>query len=127
MPDAPTEVRLDKWLWAARVFKTRPLAIEACRAGHVKINGQRVKPAHSVHPGELIVAQVGDRVRTVRVVALLDRRVGASAVGAFLEDLTPAEERERPAVPGVEPLFHRPKGAGRPTKRDRRLLDAAGL
>lgn len=121
------EVRIDKWLWAVRLFKTRSLAAQACAAGHVQINGQRVKPARSVHPGEQIEALVGEVRRTVRVRELLDRRVGASLVPQYLEDLTPAAERERARTPHLEPLFHRPKGTGRPTKRERRLLDRVGF
>lgn len=126
MREAPAEVRVDKWLWAVRVFKTRSLAIEACNAGHVKIAGQRVKPSRSVHPGEIITAQVGEVLRTVKVVALLDHRVGAPLVPRFMEDLTPAAELQKPRQTAATPLFHRPKGSGRPTKRDRRLLAQMG-
>lgn len=124
-PDA--EVRLDKWLWAVRLFKTRGLASEACAAGHVRVNGQRAKPGRVVHVGETIEAQVQEVKRTVRVLGILARRVGAKALAPYLEDLTPPEERNRPREPGVEPLFHRPKGAGRPTKRERRLLEQMGF
>lgn len=126
LPNPVQEVRLDKWLWATRVFKTRSLAIAACAAGHVKIAGQRVKPAKSVRIGEVLEVQVGEITRTVQVAGLLDRRVGAKAVPQFLEDLTPPEEYAKPRDPRVEPLFHRPKGAGRPTKKDRRLLEQIG-
>lgn len=125
--ETPTEVRLDKWLWAVRLFKTRSLATEACAAGHVQIGGQRVKPARSVHPGELVEAQVGEIKRTVRVLGLLGHRVGAALVARYLEDLTPPEELNKPREARIEPFIHRPKGAGRPTKRDRRLLDQLGL
>lgn len=121
--EASGSVRLDKWLWAVRVYKTRSLAIAACQAGHVKIDDQRVKPARSVRPGEIITAVVGEITRTVKVIALLDRRVGGAVVPQYAEDLTPASEYERRREPRVEPLFHRPRGYGRPTKRDRRLLD----
>lgn len=124
---ATAEVRIDKWLWAVRLFKTRSLAAQACSAGHVQVNGQRVKPARAVHPGEQIEALVGEVQRTVRVRELLDHRVGAKLVPQYLEDLTPAAERERVRTPHLEPLFHRPKGTGRPTKRDRRLLDRMGF
>ncbi len=125
--EIPTEVRLDKWLWAVRLFKTRGLATEACAAGHVKIGGQRVKPARSVHPGELVEAQVGEIERTVRVLGLLDRRVGAALVPRYIEELTPPEELNKPREARIEPFIHRPKGAGRPTKRERRMLDQLGL
>jgi len=128
MPAVPApEVRLDKWLWAVRLFKTRGLATEACAAGHVRVNGQRAKAGRTVHVGEVIEAQVGDIRRTVRVLGALDRRVGAKAVAPYVEDLTPAEELNKPREARLEPLFHRPKGAGRPTKRERRLLDRLGF
>jgi ribosome-associated heat shock protein Hsp15 len=119
----PAEIRLDKWLWAARVYKTRSLASAACEAGHVKLDGQRVKPSRSVHPGDIFAARVGEITRTVKVLALLAQRVGPKVVSQYLEDLTPAEEYSRPRRPGLEPLFHRPKGSGRPTKRDRRRFE----
>lgn len=124
---APTTVRLDKWLWAVRLFKTRTLAAEACTAGHVKSNGARLKPAHAVRPGELLEVQLPGGPRTVRVRGLLDRRVGARQVPQFLEDLTPHPPAEAVHAPRFEPLFHRPKGSGRPTKRDRRRLREFGL
>lgn len=117
------EIRIDKWLWAVRLYKTRSLAIAACRAGHVKSNGQNVKPAHSVRIGEVIAAQTGHITRTVRVVALVQNRVSAKAVSQYLEDLTPASEYEKPREASFQPMFLRARGTGRPTKKDRRLLD----
>ena len=128
MPAASApEVRLDKWLWAVRLFKTRGLATEACAAGHVRVNGQRAKPGRTVHPGEIIEAQVGEIRRTVKVLSALARRVGAKALAPYVEDLTPAEELSKPRDASIEPLFHRPKGTGRPTKRERRLLERVGF
>lgn len=117
------DVRLDKWLWAVRVFKSRSLAAEACQAGHVKIGEQRVKPSRVVRVGEVICAQVGTMTRTVKVTALLKQRVGAKVAFQHYQDLTPPEEYAKRQEPRLEPLFHRPKGSGRPTKRERRLLD----
>ena len=130
--DPPNEtggagVRLDKWLWAVRAYKTRSLAIEACKAGHVKIAGQRVKPSHVVKVGEVITFRGGDLDRTFRVLGLIEKRVGAPTAKEYAEDLTPPSEYEKARQPVVAPLFHRPKGAGRPTKRDRRLLEHLGL
>jgi ribosome-associated heat shock protein Hsp15 len=124
---SPAEVRIDKWLWAVRVFKSRSQAAAACEAGHVKLDGQRVKPSRSVHPGEVFTARVGDITRTLKVLALLAQRVGPKLVPQYAEDLTPPEEYAKPRTPVLEPLFHRPKGTGRPTKRDRRLLENLGL
>jgi ribosome-associated heat shock protein Hsp15 len=118
-----TAVRIDKWLWAVRLYRTRSAAIEACRAGHIKIEGRSVKPARDIQVGEVVVAQVGPIQRTVRVIGLIDRRVGASQVPQLLEDLTPAEEYAKRREPELKagPVWER--GQGRPTKRNRRLLD----
>jgi ribosome-associated heat shock protein Hsp15 len=118
-----TDVRIDKWLWAARVFKTRALATEACRAGHVKLDGVPVKPARSAHPGEVYVVHTVALTRTLKVVGVAERRVGAREVPTLLEDLTPSEEFERMRRSAVEQVLARPKGTGRPTKRERRQID----
>ena len=120
---APETVRIDKWLWAVRLYKTRSLATEACKAGHVTIDGHPVKPARDVRIGETITALAGEVRRTLRVLALLEQRVGAPLVKQFAEDLTPAAELEKQRDPGARPLFLRPKGAGRPTKKERRELE----
>jgi ribosome-associated heat shock protein Hsp15 len=116
----PERVRIDKWLWAVRLYKSRTLAREACLAGHVKIGDQNVKPSRDVHAGEQITLLTGRIRRTVKVLAVLEQRVGAKVLGQFLEDLTPAEEyvRAREAAP-----IHFPKGFGRPTKKQRRQLE----
>ena len=123
MSTPPEKVRIDKWLWAIRVYRTRTLATEACKAGHVKIGGKAVKPARFVVPGEVVTATVGPITRTVRAVVMLERRVGAKVLDQYIEDLTPAEEYQRLKERSVPPVFHRSKGKGRPTKRDRRAID----
>lgn len=117
------EVRIDKWLWAARVFKTRGLATEACRAGHVKLEGVPVKPARPAHPGEIYVVHTAALTRTVRVVGLSEKRVGPGKVETLLQDLTPPEEIEKRRRSAAEQVLARPKGSGRPTKRERRQMD----
>ncbi len=117
------EVRIDKWLWAVRLYKSRSLATAACSAGKVRIGGAPLKPSRSVHVGDVITAAAGEITRTVRVRALLERRVGAKLVPEYMEDLTPASEFSKPREPDFRPLVWRPKGAGRPTKKDRRKLD----
>src|SRR3954466_14297583 len=92
---AISTVRLDKWLWAVRLYKSRSLAIQACQGGHVKIAGHRIKPSRELRPGEVITALTGRVHRTVKVLALLEQRVGAPRVPEFLEDLTPPEEYAR--------------------------------
>ena len=118
------EVRVDKWLWAVRIYKTRSLATTACRAGHVKFQGVNVKPSHTVRIGQVFTARTGELNRTVRVIALLEKRVGPKSVAQYAEDLTPAaeylrvaEDRKLPQAP------KRPKGSGRPTKKERRQLE----
>jgi ribosome-associated heat shock protein Hsp15 len=118
----PERVRIDKWLWAVRLYRSRSLATEACHAGHVKIAGQSVKPSREVRVGETITAQTEGLTRTVRVLALLDRRVGAKVAAEFAEDLTPPEERARAREERTQ-ATHFPKGFGRPTKKQRRLLE----
>jgi ribosome-associated heat shock protein Hsp15 len=113
-------VRLDKWLWAARVFKTRSLAAAACDGGKVHVNEQAAKPAKSVRAGDLIeVTLPQGRRRIVKVAALDDRRGSAAVARALYDDLTPPEP---PRIRQARPPY-RPPGAGRPTKRDRRTLD----
>jgi ribosome-associated heat shock protein Hsp15 len=118
--------RVDVWLWAVRLFKSRNLAAEACRKGQISIAGQRVKPARQVRPGDELAVTKSDLTLTVSVRATLNRRVGAKEVATYLEDRTPEEvraaaEERRQAVRLGAPFFD--DGAGRPTKRDRRDLD----
>ena len=119
-PTATT--RVDRWLWSVRLFKTRTLAARACQAGHVRVNGQAVKPSRALRPGDLVNALLGEIRRTVKVLAVLERRVGAKVVPEYLEDLTPQSEYEKPREKFSAPVGLRPKGTGRPTKRDRRVL-----
>jgi ribosome-associated heat shock protein Hsp15 len=110
--------RVDSWLWAVRLTKTRPDAAAACRGGHVRINDRPAKPSTAVSPGDEVRARLGERTRIVEVVRVIQKRVGAAdAVTCFL-DRTPAP----PPVIEV-PVAFRDRGAGRPTKRDRRALD----
>jgi len=115
-------VRIDKWLWCVRLYKSRTLAAGACESGKVKVGGQKVKASRAVKPGDVISAVSGNMSRTIKVVKLLEQRVGAAKVPEFMEDLTPASEFQKTRQPpGGE---YRPRGAGRPTKRDRRILQS---
>lgn len=120
-------MRLDQWLWAVRIYKTRTLAADAIRGGHVKIADEPTKAAHEVRPGEVIAARVSQMTRTVRVLADPPSRVAAKLVAQFAEDLTPPEEYARRREANLLPPGFRPKGTGRPTKRDRRDIDEIGL
>jgi ribosome-associated heat shock protein Hsp15 len=117
------EVRIDKWLWAVRLFKTRSLAAGACRDGQVLVGGQRVKPARDVRVGELVGAKVGGVQRTVKVLGFPRSRVSAKVVAEFMEDLTPAAEYEKAREASRLVQFTWPKGTGRPTKKNRRLWE----
>lgn len=117
------EVRIDKYLWAIRVFKTRTEATEACSGGKVKIGGVNAKPSKDVRPGDIISVRKGAVNYTFRVIDGLDKRVGAKLVPDYAENLTPEEELQKLRAP-VETFFvTRDRGAGRPTKKDRRDIE----
>ena len=120
--EATSAVRADRWLWAVRLYKTRGLACAACNAGHVQINGHPCKPARSVRPGDVLTALAGEINRTVKVLAVLENRVGAKLVPRYLEDLTPPAEYEKQREKALAPAGQRAPGTGRPTKKERRLL-----
>ncbi|MFE6739641.1 RNA-binding S4 domain-containing protein [Streptomyces tubercidicus] len=111
--------RIDSWIWSVRLTKTRSLAAAACRAGHVRVNGERVKPAHGVRNGDEVRLRHAGRERIVVVSRLVRKRVGAAiAAECFVDNSPPAPPREEAPVVG-----HRDRGTGRPTKRDRREID----
>ena len=112
--------RLDKWLWCVRVFKTRPLATAACRAGHVLIGELEAKPGRDVHLGETVTVRVGVVTHTLKVIGLPRSRLAAKQLPEFMQDLTPAAEYERAKQAGIEHMLARERGKGRPTKKDRR-------
>ena len=114
--------RLDKWLWCVRVFKTRPLATEACRAGRVLLGELEAKPGRDIHVGEIVTVRIGALTRTLKVVGLPRSRVAAKQLPEFLQDLTPAAEYARAKQAGIEHLLARQRGEGRPTKKDRREM-----
>ena len=117
------EVRLDKYLWAIRVYKTRTEATDACKGGKIRLNGCDVKPSRSVKCGDTIVARKGAVTYTYKVLQLVDKRQGAKLVPVYAENLTPEEELAKLRAP-VETFFlKRDRGAGRPTKKDRRQMD----
>lgn len=122
-PASTDHVRIDKWLWAVRLYKTRSLATEACKSGKVKADGAPVKPSREVHPGDEFTISFGIYSKTIRVKALLHHRVGAPLVVNFLEDLTPEEEYEKLKVQKEMKTEFRPRGIGRPTKLQRRMID----
>jgi len=116
-------MRLDQWLWAIRVFKTRSLAVDAIKNGRVEVNARACKPSHDVRADEIIVARVGEITRTLRVIGSPKSRVSAKLVALYMEDLTPAAEYEKKRGPDSIPVAFRMKGNGRPTKKERREID----
>ena len=118
------EVRIDKYLWSIRVYKTRSEATTACNGGKVRLNGSDVKPSKSVKVGDVIVVRKGAVTYTYKVLDLIDKRQGAKLVSEFAENMTPQEELDKLRAP-VETFFlKRDRGAGRPTKKDRRQMES---
>ncbi len=116
-------IRIDKWLWAVRTFKTRSQATDACKSGKVKIDDSNVKPSREVRLNEEINVQVNHITRTLRVIGLLDKRVGAKLVPEYMEDLTTPEEYDKEKIKREINYEYRDRGLGRPTKKERRLID----
>jgi len=116
-------VRVDKWLWAVRVFKTRSQATEACRKGHVSIDNLPVKPSRILHPGEIVQVRKPPLVRSFKVLELAEKRMSAKLAINFMEDVTPPEELEIQEMQKSMRWISRDKGTGRPTKKERRDLD----
>ena len=117
------EVRVDKWLWAVRLYKTRTLPTEPCKAGRVKIAGQPIKASRVLKIGDEIEVHLGSLNKTVKVKELLHNRVGPKLVEQYLIDLTPIEEYERLELIREFNYEKRPRGTGRPTKLDRRQIE----
>ncbi len=117
------ETRIDKYLWAIRVFKTRSEAADACKSGKVKVNDIEAKPSRDVKENDMITVRKGSIYFTYRVIVPIDKRVGAALVPQYAEDLTPDEEREKLNAPFETIFMRRDRGTGRPTKKERRTLD----
>lgn len=116
-------VRIDKWLWAVRLFKTRSLATEECKKGRVTIDGVTVKPSRVPKPGDIIKVRKNPVTYSYRVIGLIGKRIGAKLVHEYVEDITPPEELKILEMRQQMGSFERDRGAGRPTKKDRRDLD----
>jgi ribosome-associated heat shock protein Hsp15 len=116
------KVRIDKWLWAIRIYKTRSQASEACKKGRILIGGVEVKPSRIVKIGDILFIRKLPVVYTIRVKDLVENRLPAARVKEFAEDLTSSEELAKLAIKDSA-FFARDKGTGRPTKKDRRLMD----
>jgi ribosome-associated heat shock protein Hsp15 len=123
MEKEDTIVRMDKWLWAARLFKTRAIATEAIKGGKVKINNTTVKPSREVKEGDIIQVQIEQLHKVVQVKTLIKNRVSAKQVPEVYTDLTPKEEYERIEFMHAYKGEYRDRGAGRPTKKERRMIE----
>jgi len=117
------KLRIDKYLWAIRLFKTRTLASDACRAGRVKLDSQNIKPSHEVKVGEIYQVSKGIERKVVKVTGLLENRTDAKTAVNFYQDITPEEQTQAFKSLFHAPILKRDRGAGRPTKRDRREID----
>lgn len=120
-----TKVRVDKWLWSVRIFKSRTMATDACKSSKVKVNDTNVKPSYLLERGQIVKVSKGGFNLEFKVLDLLQKRVGAPIAQACYEDLTPPEEmtKYQDWFVGKSSPERREKGAGRPTKRDRRDID----
>ena len=117
------EARIDKWMWAARIFKTRTIAAEACKKGRVSINGAQAKPARMVKPGDVVQVRKPPATYSFKVLQAIEKRVGAKLVPEIMENVTPREQYELLEMSRISGFVNRAKGTGRPTKKDRRDLD----
>lgn len=117
------EVRIDKWLWAVRIFKTRTIAAEACKKGRVLIGDVSVKPSRNIRTGEIIQVRKSPVTYSFRVLALADKRMGAKMVPQFMENVTPPDQYELLELHKISGFVDRQRGTGRPTKKERRDLD----
>ena len=118
-----SEIRIDKWLWAVRIFKTRSQAADACKKGKVYLNGDQTKPARTVNVGDVIEVKKTPILFRYEVKELLKNRVGAKLVNNYLTDITPEQEVIKLDMVRMNLGGYRNKGEGRPTKKERRLLD----
>ena len=118
------EARLDKWLWAARIYKTRSLAADACKNGRITINGAMAKPSRTVKDGDEVGVKKSPVTYTFRVKQAIEKRVGAKLLPDILENITTPEQYELLEMSRISGFVDRARGTGRPTKKERRALDA---
>ena len=115
--------RIDKWLWVVRIFKTREMATKACTGGKIKIDGTAVKASRNIQQNDVIQVQKGVVKYLYKVRTIAEKRMGAKLVPDYLEDITPKEELVKLKSSQKQPIQTREKGQGRPTKRERRMMD----
>ena len=117
------EVRIDKWMWAVRIFKSRTIAVEACKKNRVMINNVNVKASRMIHVGDVIQVRKPPVTYSFKVLQLTERRMGAKLVPEYMENVTPAAQYEILELSRINGFIDRAKGSGRPTKKDRRSMD----
>ena len=117
------EARIDKWLWASRIFKTRTIAAEACKKGSISINGAQTKPARMIKAGDVIQVKKPPIIYSFKVLQPIEKRVGAKLVNDILENVTTPDQYELMEMNKISGFVNRARGTGRPTKKDRRNMD----
>jgi ribosome-associated heat shock protein Hsp15 len=117
------EARIDKWMWAVRIFKTRTIAAEACKKGRISIKGSYVKASHTVKPGDVIEVRKPPITYSFKVLQAIEKRVGAKLVPEVMENVTTPEQYEILEMSKISGFIDRAKGTGRPTKKDRRSME----
>ena len=123
MESKNTEARVDKWLWSARIFKTRTIAAAACKKGQITLRGAQLKPSRLIKVGDVIEVRKPPVTYSFKVLQAIERRVGAKLIPEILEDVTPPQQYELLEMGKISGFVNRAKGTGRPTKKDRRSLD----
>lgn len=116
--------RIDKWLWAARIFKTRSIAADACKNGRVTVKGVSVKPSHTIKVGEVVSVKKPPIIYSFEVLKTIEQRVGAKMIPEIYRNVTDAKQYELLEMSRISGFVDRARGTGRPTKKDRRQLDA---
>ncbi len=117
------EARVDKWLWAARIFKTRTIAAEACKKGRISINGSFIKASRMIKPGEVIHVRKPPVTYSFKVIQAIEKRVGAKLLPEVMENVTTPDQYEILEMSKISGFVDRARGTGRPTKKDRRSMD----
>lgn len=118
------EARIDKWLWAARIFKTRSIAADACKNGRVTVGGTNVKPSHMVKVGETVSVRKPPITYSFKILQAIEQRVGAKLIPQVYENVTTPDQYELLEMTRISGFVDRARGTGRPTKKERRSLDA---
>lgn len=117
------QARIDKWLWAVRIYKTRSIAAEACKKGHIMVRDKAVKPSFLVREGDVVQVKKSPIVYSFKVLKCAENRVGAKLVPELMENVTPAEQYEALEMSRISGFIDRARGTGRPTKKERRSMD----